>query len=101
MSFLTRYRNWIAVIALVVVGFFIYTYFFTSTPEPVLSASTPSQNALVDADLIALLSELKSIQLDDSIFKDQTFLSLHDFSQTLVPEPVGRQNPFAPLGTGK
>ena len=49
-------------------------------------------------DLIALLLELKSIKLDTAILQNPTFLTLQDFSVTLIPEPVGRVNPFAPLG---
>jgi hypothetical protein len=99
MSFITRYRTWIGVVLFVIVAFFVYSYFFTGAPQPVLTSAPASTNAQVDADLIALLATLHSITLDDSIFHDPTFMSLKDFSQTLVPEPVGRTNPFAPLGS--
>jgi len=99
MNFLLRYKTAILVIVLAIIGFFVYSYFFTSAPQEVLSSSPAQENVQVDADLIALLSTLHSISLDDAIFSDATFKSLQDFSQTLVPQPVGRTNPFAPLGT--
>lgn len=51
-------------------------------------------------DLIALLLELRSITLDTSVLSNPTFLTLQDFSVSLAPEPVGRPNPFAPIGVG-
>ncbi len=99
MSFFSKYKTIILVGVLVVIGFFAYSYFFTGTPQAALTASTPSANAAVDQDLIALLSTLNSIKLDGTIFSDPSFQSLQDFSQALVPEPVGRQNPFASLGS--
>lgn len=43
------------------------------------------------------LTNLKAITLDDSIFKEAAFIGLTDFGLKLVPEPKGRDNPFAPL----
>lgn len=100
MSTITRYRGIIAGCILVVIAFFIYSYFFTSAPQAVLSAVPADQStAAVDQDLITLLGTLKAITLDASLFSDVSFQSLQDFSQQLSPEPVGRANPFAPLGS--
>lgn len=49
-------------------------------------------------EILALLADLKSVRLDDSIFSDPVFQSLQDTSVELVLEPKGRPNPFAPLG---
>lgn len=99
MSFFSKYKTIILVCVLVIVAFFAYSYFFTGTSQPILSSSAPSANIAVDQNLITLLSTLNSIKLDPSIFSDPAFQSLQDFSQALVPQPVGRQNPFAPLGS--
>jgi hypothetical protein len=93
-----QYQNVITVVVVLIVGFIAYTMFFTDKEEGVLIEETVSENSAADQDLIALLSELKSIELDEAVFSDPTFMSLQDFSQELVPEPVGRVNPFAPLG---
>ena len=53
--------------------------------------------ATVDGDLLSALSDLRTLQLDDSIFSDPKFLSFQNFSTTIQPQPAGRQNPFAPL----
>jgi hypothetical protein len=101
MNFFTRFRTPLTVVALIIVAFVIYTVFFTDKNDAVLVQNTESATASVDNELIALLLQLKSLTLDDSIFSNDAFQSLQDFSQALVPEPVGRNNPFAPLGAGQ
>lgn len=98
MSFFTQHKGILIGVVLVIVGFVVYSYFFTGGSQQPLTVQTPSANVAVDNDLIALLSTLKSIKLDANIFSDPAFQSLQDFSQALVSEPVGRTNPFAPLG---
>lgn len=44
-----------------------------------------------------LLDQLKTIKLDTGFFENKFFNSLVDFSVELTPEPVGRDNPFAPI----
>ena len=98
MNFFKQNQTLIIVVALVVVAFVVYTFFFAGDSQaPVLDQTAVTQASPEDQNLISLLLELKSITLDDSIFKDPIFLGLQDFSQELVPEPSGRPNPFAPL----
>jgi|SRR6185295_11437407 len=101
MNFITRYKNILGIAAVLVVAFFIYSYFFTGAPAEQVLSSTESATSTesVDQDLIGLLLKLRSITLNDSIFTDPAFQSLQDFGKELVPEPVGRANPFAPLGS--
>lgn len=62
--------------------------------SPALGEST------VGEDFLVTLLNLRSIKLDDTLFADQKFRSLQDFTITLVPEGnIGRPNPFAPIGT--
>lgn len=98
MNLFAKYKNVITIIVVIAVGFFIYSSFFTPDNGSTLTAQNvnPTQTA-VEQELIALLLELRSIRLDLSIFDDPEFQSLTDFSQELVPEPVGRPNPFVPL----
>jgi|SRR3989344_383557 len=99
MKLLLKYRNIVFVLAAVVIGFAVYTRFFPAGDEPVLAEESvvPAEEA-ENQDLITLLLQLRSITLDDDIFTDPSFKSLSDFSQELVSEPIGRPNPFAPLG---
>ena len=95
MTLLKRFKTLIIVIVLATGGFFVYAHFFGGGAEPLLSQAATAATSPADQNLITLLSQLKSIRLDNSIFTDNTFRSLQDFSQELVPEPIGRVNPFA------
>ena len=96
MDLFKRYQNIIIIALLVVLGFIAYSYLGVGKSAAPLTASPATTP--VEEQLIALLLELKSIKLDAAIFANASFQSLSDFSQTLVPEPVGRTNPFAPIG---
>jgi hypothetical protein len=57
-----------------------------------LTQATPA-----DADIVNTLLELRAVSLSGTIFSDPAFLRLKDFGSQIIPEPVGRPNPFAPL----
>lgn len=72
----------------------------SSPAAPFLSvAPVASADAVVGQDLLAALALLKTIRLDTSVFADPIFKSLSDWGKAIPPQPVGRRNPFAPLGT--
>ncbi|MBI2030214.1 hypothetical protein HYT05_01185 [Candidatus Kaiserbacteria bacterium] len=55
----------------------------------------------VDKDtqqILEILLALRAVKLDETLFSNQAFISLKDYSTQIVPEPVGRPDPFAPLG---
>lgn len=86
---------------LAVVGIFlIYTFFFrpSTDPEVLQSDQTFSSPQVPGRDLIVILRRLEGIALDGSVFQSDAFRSLTDFSIPLVKEPIGRDNPFAPVG---
>jgi hypothetical protein len=60
-------------------------------------AAAPIQSD-VGKELLNTLLQLRSLSLDDKIFSDQLFLNLVDFSVEIAPQPIGRFNPFAPIG---
>lgn len=51
----------------------------------------------VEQEVLDTLLELREIRLEGQIFNDPVFNSLRDFGTDIVSEPVGRDNPFAPL----
>ncbi|MDH5442453.1 MAG: hypothetical protein OEX08_02525 [Candidatus Nomurabacteria bacterium] len=79
----------------------------TKTGSVLVSETTgesPLQNGQaetgVNSELVALLQGLGAIRLDDEILRNPAFLNLRDISIVLTrPSPVGRANPFAPLGS--
>lgn len=72
----------------------------------VASEQTPSSSLLtaqalqgsgasgVDADVVATLLQLRAITLSGTIFSDPSFSNLVDFGTEIMPEPIGRENPF-------
>lgn len=53
----------------------------------------------VSNQFLELLLNMQNIKLDQSIFQDESFRSLEDFSVDIVPRGnEGRINPFAPVG---
>lgn len=61
------------------------------------ATSTSTSSNVIDKSLLAILDRIDSIRLDAGVFNDVAFTSLQDFTVTLVPQPAGRNNPFAPL----
>ncbi len=71
----------------------------SSPAAPYLSVSPAfSVDAAMGQDLLAALALLKTIRLDTSMFTDPLFKSLSDWGKEIPSQPVGRRNPFAPLG---
>lgn len=96
-----KIRTILLILLAIAIAFAVYSYFFTGGDNESLLVSEQvgagAESAVVQ-ELLALLLELRSVELKGDIFDDPLFKSLEDFGQELVPEPVGRTNPFAPIG---
>ena len=96
MNFLLRHK---VIILLVGVGIAGIAWFgmTSSGPAPLLTTETvgggPGQ------ELVETLLALRSVKLDGTIFSEPAFTQLQDYSQPIRQEPIGRENPFAPLET--
>jgi hypothetical protein len=104
MGFIKRYKGIIMAVAVITIAVLAYTVFFRNSSENNLDIAlgdiiTPEVE--INNDLIGLLLELRVLTLDQSLFDDERFKSLSDFSVTLQPQPIGRRNPFLPLGIGE
>jgi hypothetical protein len=92
-------KNIIIVLVVAGVGYFGYNYLTrTDTASDVLIQQNSADTSKMGAEVLAALNQLKTLKLDGSVFQDKTFLSLRDFSKPLTSEPVGRVNPFSPIG---
>ncbi len=65
------------------------------TVNTVVNTNIKTSSATREAALT--LQKIKSIEVDTGIFSDKTFKSLKDFRVNILPEDVGRDNPFAPI----
>lgn len=95
-------RYFISILGLAVIvgaGYFAVAQYVSVAhgQSSLLTADQTSGNVSADgAQVLALLNRLKSINLDDRIFSNPNFLSLQDWSVTIDPQTVGRQNPYLP-----
>jgi len=93
-------KNKILLIALVIVAA-VGLYFFTSREDvPLTTSVTGSGAGTIGQELIVELNRLKALRsIKRDIFLDNAFISLKDFTQEVVAQPLGRNNPFAPIGS--
>jgi hypothetical protein len=65
----------------------------------IVPGATGEAGLAVGREFLSLLLNIRSLKLDDSIFSNQAFVALQDFSRPIPPDTnPGRPNPFAPLG---
>lgn len=94
----------ILLVLLIIVAFAGYRFVFKkdassgSSDLAVDSGADAGGQTVIGKDLIVTLFKLKSLTLDDTFFRDPIFNSLNDFSVPIVPQEVGRNNPFSPIG---
>lgn len=91
----------LCVAGVVLAGVIWYSFMRDKTPAPLLQTEDLTEASNVDSDIVAILLQLRAVSLSGTIFGDPAFMSLQDFGSEIIPEPIGRANPFAPLtGTG-
>ncbi len=98
MPTLGKYKNILIAITLACVLYLGYMFFGPTGEDSALVSTTPENEVAVDRELLELLSQIKQINLDASLFESPMFNSLEDYSQPIPSEAVGRANPFAPIG---
>ncbi len=76
----------------------------TSNSSNLLTSTTgmiplPGAPSTTSADEFSkVLSSIKNITIDTSVFQNRAYIALRDYPVTLGSETVGRVNPFAPIG---
>ncbi|MDD5357101.1 MAG: hypothetical protein PHS53_03070 [Candidatus Pacebacteria bacterium] len=95
------------IIILVLVGAVFLGYWYYASPvknpdSALLTQTTSSgvddQGLVIGQKTITLLQELEKVNIDRSIFATAAFQSLQDFGVEIQAEPIGRPDPFAPVG---
>jgi hypothetical protein len=92
----------LTLVIVVIIGFVVFTYFKNSSNDNSSSTIVAEQRVAEFAgarEILSLLNKMSNVKLDDSIFNDSSFNSLRDTTVVLVPQPINRNNPFAPIGT--
>lgn len=89
----------ITTIAILVFGKNKITPSVLNTNSPLSTTTTSNDDS---GKFLQSLSQVKSINLDTTIFSSKSYQKLVDFSLPIVlddPRIVGRPNPFAPIGS--
>jgi len=89
----------LVIIIIAFVGYKIY--FVDDTAKNVsLVADKSSNSQFIDGQMIlVLLNQLNRVTLDDSIFSNKVFTRLISFERPIADQPIGRENPFLPIGS--
>jgi hypothetical protein len=95
MQLLIENKGTLAGGLLFVAGLFAYKTFFSDVGMQ--GAPAASAQAL-GADLIKVADDISKATLSSDLFSTAGYRLLSDWSTPLLPEPVGRPNPFAPVG---
>jgi hypothetical protein len=74
-----------------------YLFLRDATPAPLLQTEDLMTATGTDREVVETLLQLRAITLSGTIFSDPAFTALQDRGTQIVPEPVGRSNPFLPL----
>lgn len=88
----TKFIAGIAVVLLLAVGYWYWSG--TSAPQATVTQVTSPASQ----ELLTMLGNLHSLELNPGVFQDPLFASLSDFGVTIPSQPTGRRNPFAPPG---
>ena len=83
-------------IGVIVAGVLWYVSSGSSSSRPILSTGGGSSNP-AEQSVVNTLLTLRAVTLSGTILSDPAFQSLQDFGTQIIPEPIGRPDPFAPL----
>ncbi|MBL4644611.1 MAG: hypothetical protein JKX80_01965 [Candidatus Pacebacteria bacterium] len=85
----------LVIVILIIIAFVWFGFLSERKPTTsLLTSETRSDDSAAEQEILRLLLDMRSIRLDDTIFKNPAFTSLRDFGRDIIPEPVGRTNPF-------
>lgn len=79
----------------VLFGAFILYQEFVKSPKSTAVITSTSEESGPERDFLPLLLQIQSIEFDERLFTDSVFRALVDWSQPIVPETVGKSNPFS------
>lgn len=87
------------ILVILVIIIVAFAWFGLADRQPstsLLTNDTRGDASVAEQEILRLLLDMRTIRLDSSIFENPAFASLQNFGRDIVPEPVGRTNPFAP-----
>ena len=95
-----KYKNIIIVLVIVILGFVAYSFLKPADSTETLLSTTEKQDStqILGDEISSAINQINSLKLDRGVLDDPVVKNLVDHSKPIVSEPVGRKNPFAPIG---
>lgn len=88
------------IIAVVIFGLVMMVYQLFLKPDTSIDTTVTLENTEgVGADVVKLDESLQLVSLDRSLFSTTAYKALVDFTTDVSPQPIGRTNPFGPIGS--
>ncbi len=89
------------IISILFGGFIVYNNFIKKpVSNELIKKDSQSSVKTPEQDFLPLLLRIQNVTLDEKLFLDPVFRALVDFGQPIVPESIGKPNPFAGILTG-
>ncbi len=86
------------ILAVLIAMFVIYNSFVktpATTSNSILKQTSALPNQTPDKDFLPLLLQVQNVNLDQQLFADPVFRALDDGTQNIIPESIGKPNPFS------
>ena len=93
MDFLSKNKGLLGTGIILILALFIYNMMSGSA-----APTSEAPAADIGADLLKVADNISKATLSQELFSTTGYRILSDFSTPLIEEPLGRPNPFAPLG---
>ena len=90
-------RNIILALGLALIVWLGYTVFFDGSEDLVIAENGTSDAAQQGQEFLALVQQVRAVQLNGAVLTDGRFKSLVDLREEIREEPFGRTNPFSPV----
>lgn len=91
----------VTIVATLVIAGAVWYGFSSGAPSSAVLGTENVSGAVnpEDQDIVTTLLKLRSVTLTGTIFSSKVFSGLKDFGTQIIPEDVGRPDPFAPIPT--
>jgi hypothetical protein len=85
----------VIIISILFGGFIVYNNFIKApASNDLIKKESVSSNNGPEQDFLPLLLRIQNVTLDEKLFLDPVFRALVDFGQPIIPESIGKSNPF-------
>ena len=87
----------VIVVIVAVIAYFYYEGSKPTTDAALLQTQVDAADQEIGTQVLSLLAEINSLQIDKAFFQSPTYQSLVDHTVEIPVQNVGRDNPFAPI----